>query len=409
MTLRIRDITNIVAGGQKDPRFSANREYDGHEQVVCLEDEEAGFLAFIGVHSTNLGEALGGCRYRTDYRSADEAITDVLRLSRGMTYKNAMAGLALGGGKAVIMGPPGQPKPGPDFMDLLARGVESLKGRYVTAEDMNTSEEDMMRIWQTVPHVCGIPLAKVAADRFLKGFDLSTLPGANPSPYTAHGTLAGIRAAVRHRLGRETLEGVTVAVKGAGGAVGSVLCGLLHREGARLIISDWDGNPAAQARLADIAGRYGAKISASAEIMAEEADVFAPCAKGADINDETIALLKAKIVAGCANNVLAEPRHADALHERGILYAPDYVINAGGVICAGMQHLWLAHPGAYAVPTHDEIMRRTREIGDTLARLFRLAESRDRNTADVADSMAREAFGDSMAHHHHGDCVVAAA
>lgn len=403
MVFRTEDITSILAGGQKDPRFAANGEYDGHEQVIFAEDPDIGFKAFIAVHNTARGPALGGCRYNLSYVSDDDAITDVLRLSKGMTYKNSLAGLDLGGGKSVIVGVPGHAKPTADMMKALGRAVESLKGAYVTAEDMNTGEAEMMAAWSETKYVTGIPLANVAAAQFPAGFDPATLPDANPSPYTAQGTYWGIRAAVKHKLGRDDLKGVTVAVKGAAGAVGSTLCGLLHENGAALVVADMDLNEhtpeklkdvarRAQEKLAALAGKYGAKVVSADDIMTVQADVYAPCARGGDINDGTIATLKAGIVAGCANNVLEQPRHAQALHEHGILYAPDYAINAGGVICAGMQHLWHAHPDQYPVPTHKGILERVEHIYDVLLEIFDRARREGRNTAAVADALSEEGF-----------------
>ncbi len=389
----IEDITDILSGQRADPRFAANPEYAGHEKVIFAQDPSIGFKAFIAVHNTRRGPGLGGCRYRSDYAGDDEAVTDVLRLSKGMTYKNAMAGLDLGGGKAVIFGPAGQDKPTSVMMSALGRAVQSLNGLYVTAEDMNTTERDMETVMAETSYVCGIPLAKTpAAARFPAGFDPASLPGANPSPYTAYGTLEGIRAAVRHRLGRDDLKGVRAAVKGAAGAVGSDLCRMLHERGAKLTVSDRDGHGPSQDRLAALAKRYGAAVTASAEIMAADADVFAPCAGGADLDDRTIPLLKAKAVAGCANNVLAAPRHAAMLRERNILYAPDYVINAGGVICVGEQYLWQAHPDRYPVPTHQGILNRVSRIHAVLLEVFARADQEGRDTASVADAISEERF-----------------
>jgi leucine dehydrogenase len=390
--LVLEDITPILAGLRSDPRFAANREYASHEKILFASDKASGLRAFIAVHNTNRGPALGGCRYYNAYADDNAAITDVLRLSRGMTYKNAVAGLDLGGGKCVVFGPKGQDRPTPAMMRALGRAVQSLGGAYVTAEDMNTSEADMEAVLEETPYVSGVPFARFAGTLLPAGFDMSSLPGANPSPYTAYGTYAGIRAAVHHKMQQDSLQGVTVAVKGAAGAVASELCRLLHADGARLIVSDWDGNAPAQARLTLLADLYGARITTSARIMEEAADVYAPCARGGDLDDLAIPLLKAGIVAGCANNVLAEPRHAEALKARGILYAPDYVINAGGVICAGTQYLWRANPGRHPLPTHKEVLGRAGDIYGTLLEIFRRADSENRNTAAIADRLAEERF-----------------
>ncbi len=392
MTLTIQDITAALAGEGQHTQFKNNIEYDEHEKIICAVDPEIGFKAFIAIHNTSRGPALGGCRYRTDYKSDQDALTDVLRLSKGMTYKNAMADLDLGGGKAVIVGTPEHEKPTPDMMQALGRAVDSLDGLYVTAEDMNTSESDMEIVWKETKHVSGIALKKIAAEKFPEDFDTSTLPSANPSPYTAYGTLMGIKAAVHHKMGRDTLKGVKVAIKGACGSVGSELCRLLHQEGADLIISDWDRNEKMQARLAEIATQYNAKMVLSADIMKEESDVYAPCAKGAGINDQTVHELNTKIVAGCANNVLAETRHADVLRQRDILYAPDYVINAGGVICVAIQYLWLTHPEQYPIPTHEIAVEKAEKIYDVLIGIFQRADRKDRDTASIADQIACEKF-----------------
>ena len=403
MALTIENITDILAGKKKDARFRANAEYDAHEQVIFAEDPEIKFKAFIAVHNTVRGQALGGCRYSLSYAGDDEAITDVLRLSKGMTYKNSLAGLDLGGGKAVIVGAEGFAKPTEAMMRALGKAVESLKGKYVTAEDMNTGEHDMLAVWQETKHVSGIPLATVAAQQFPAGFDAATLPDANPSPYTAIGTFWGIKAAVKHKTGRSDLNGISVAVKGAAGAVASELCRLLHQDGAHLIVADMDLNDRtpeklrvvaakAQEKLAALSAKYGAEIVSSDEIMSVDALVYAPCARGGDVNDASIGTLAAKIIAGCANNVLEAPRHAQMLHDRGVLYAPDYAINAGGVICAGVQHLWHASPGKYPVPSDAAVIDRAKHIYDVLLEIFSRAEKENRNTALVADAMAEEGF-----------------
>lgn len=396
-SLKIEDITAILAGKKADPRFAASPHYQDHEQVVYAEDETIGFRAFIAIHNTHRGPALGGCRYRTDYADGNEAITDVLRLSRGMTYKNAMANLDLGGGKGVVLGPKGQDKPTEAMMRALGKVVHSLGGRYVTAEDMNTGERDMEFVFEETPYVSGIPFSVFAGEMLPEGFDQSTLPGANPSPYTAYGTYIGIKACVKHRVGNDSLKGVTIAVKGAAGAVGADLCRMLHKDGAILTMSDWDGNENAQDRLKKLAAECGnAKIVTSADIMKEDVDVYAPCARGADLDDGTIATLKAKIIAGCANNVLEQARHANMLRDKGVLYAPDYVINAGGVICAGTQYLWRMNPDRYPIPTHNEVLERVGGIYNVLLSVFERADREGRDTASVADRVSEERFGASQ-------------
>jgi leucine dehydrogenase len=282
----------------------------GHEQVVFCHDKATGLKAIIGIHDTTLGPALGGTRM-WDYTSDEDALVDVLRLSRGMTYKAACAGLNLGGGKAVIIGDAKKIKSEALFR-AFGRFVNSLGGRYITAEDVNINVNDM---------------EKVAAEtRFVTG--ISSRPGGSgdPSPVTAWGVYSGIRAAVKHRLGKDSLHGMKVAIQGVG-AVGKYLCGYLAKDLVKLVVTDVD-----PAKVEYAVKEFGATAVRESEIYGADVDVFAPCALGAILNDETIPMLKAKIVAGGANNQLKDERHGSALVERKILYAPDYVINAGGLI-----------------------------------------------------------------------------
>lgn len=294
----------------------------GHEKVVRFEDHDTGLRAFIGVHSTRLGASLGGCRF-WNYNSEDEALTDVLRLSRGMTYKNAVAGLPLGGGKSVLMASDAVME-GPAraaMFESFGRAVETLRGSYVTAEDVGTRESDMEAIARATTHVCGLPAAKEKV-------------GGNPSPITAHGIFCGIRATAKHALGTDDLKGVRVAMQGLGN-VGYALARELHEAGAKLIVTDINKQAVDSA-----AEEFGAKPVALEDIYAQEAEIFSPCALGATLSDATIPLLKAKAVAGGANNQLAqEDRHDTMLADRNILYAPDYVINAGGVIFVAAEYL----------------------------------------------------------------------
>jgi leucine dehydrogenase len=295
------------------------------------------------------------------YESEQDAIRDVLRLSRAMTYKNAMADLPLGGGKAVILCDPRRAK-SERLLRAFGRFVESLGGRYITAEDVGVSVADMEIVARETRHVAGRSLGRAA--------------GGDPSPFTARGVLLGIGAAIRHRLGRESLAGLRVAVQGVG-HVGLHLCRLLYEKGADLFVSDVDRTAVERA-----VTETGAKAVSAADIFREDVDVFAPCALGAALNDRTIRLLRAKIVAGAANNQLAEPRHAMALAERDVLYAPDYVINAGGIINV-----------AEEISGHYELARvlgRVERIGETLTRVFRRASESGEDTASVADAMARE-------------------
>ncbi|NDE16340.1 Glu/Leu/Phe/Val dehydrogenase [bacterium] len=283
----------------------------GHEQVVFCHDKASGLKAIIGIHDTTLGPALGGTRM-WDYASDEDALVDVLRLSRGMTYKAACAGLNLGGGKAVIIGDAKKIKSEALFR-AFGRFVNSLGGRYITAEDVNINVNDIEQV--------------AAETRFVTG--ISSRPGGSgdPSPVTAWGVYSGIRAAVKHRLGKDSLHGMRVAVQGVG-AVGKYLCGYLAKDMVKLVVTDVD-----PAKVDYAVKEFGATAVRDTDIYSADVDVFAPCALGAIINDETIPLLKAKIVAGGANNqLLNEERHGSALVERNILYAPDYVINAAGLI-----------------------------------------------------------------------------
>lgn len=281
-----------------------------YEQLVFCHDKATGLRAIIALHDTTLGPALGGCRMYP-YETEEEAVVDVLRLARGMTYKAAASGLNLGGGKSVIIGDPGRDK-SEELFRSFGRYLETLGGRYIVAEDVGTSTEDMEYIRIETSHVVGV--------------DVTHGGSGDPSPFTALGVLQGMRACVEEVFGTPSLEGRTVAVQGLG-HVGGSLCRLLDKEGANLIVADVD--PEAVRRVVE---KFGAKAVEPEEILFVPCDVFAPCALGAVVNDETLPDLQCSIIAGGANNVLHEPRHGEALVERGILYAPDYVINAGGLI-----------------------------------------------------------------------------
>ena len=397
MTLEIEDITDILAGRRHDARFTAHADFDGHEKVIYAEDPDIGFRAFIAVHNTARGPALGGCRYWSRYSSDEEAVSDVLRLSRGMTYKNAVAGLALGGGKSVIIGKPGTRQPSAEVMQALGIAVNSLGGLYVTAEDVGTSVQHILIARGRTPYVAGVPLTALCEENIPASLDKAAVPHADPSPYTAYGTYMAIKAAARHRLKTESLKGLRVSVKGYG-HVAQVLCGYLAQDGAQLIISD-----ISEAARRQIVEDFGAEalLPEGQDIMAVKADIYVPCALGGDIHDASIPLLVlagVKIVAGCANNQLKAPHHADELARAHILYAPDYVANAGGVIAAGLQYLWMVKPRDQAFPTHQNIMARVGDIGQTLAQIFTQAEVAQQNTAVVADSQGREAFGVRAGH-----------
>ena len=283
----------------------------GHEQVVFCHDRATGLKAIIAIHDTTLGPALGGTRM-WDYANTDAALFDVLRLSRGMTYKAACAGLNLGGGKAVIIGDAKKIKSEALFR-AFGRFVNSLGGRYITAEDVNINVNDIEQVASETAYVTGV----------------TSRPGGSgdPSPVTAWGVFHGIRASVRQRLGKDSIKGLKVAVQGCG-AVGRYLCQYLHEAGAQLVVSDID-NEKVQA----LVSAHGAKAVEGHAIYGVDADVFAPCALGAIVNDETIPMFKFPIIAGGANNqLLDEHKHGKILREKNILYAPDYVINAGGLI-----------------------------------------------------------------------------
>jgi len=334
-------------------------EYRGHERVMLAHDPETGLQALIGGHSTARGPALGGGRVRS-YESEDAALTDVLRLSRGMTFKNAVANLPLGGGKTVVMASKDRPKT-TAMMAALGRAIEDLSGKYLTAEDVGTSPADMTAIASGTSHVAGLSPAEGGMG--------------DPSPSTALGVFLGLKAAVKHRLQREDLTGLTVAVQGLG-HVGFGLAKHLHEAGARLVVADIN-----QAALDKAAAEFGAKIVGTGDIYGVDCDVFAPCALGAVINAETRKVLQARVIAGAANNQLATDADGDALDQAGILYAPDYVINAGGVI-----QIW----GDYYKVSRSEIETRVGGIGHTLAEIFERAEREGTTTAKAADALAHQ-------------------
>ncbi|MHC4136066.1 MAG: Glu/Leu/Phe/Val dehydrogenase dimerization domain-containing protein [Planctomycetota bacterium] len=284
-------------------------ECPGYEKVVHCDDPDSGLKAYISVHDTTLGPALGGMRM-WPYLSEQEAFTDVIRLSAGMTYKSAVAETGLGGGKAVIIGNPKTDKSEALFR-AMGRFVEVLGGLYTTAEDVGTNVQDMVTVRQETTHVTGLPR------------DMNS--SGDPSPYTAIGVYMGILACVE-KLGGSDLKGVRIAIQGCGN-VARFLCGHLAEAGAELIVTD-----IVHDKVQLMIDKHGAKPASPEEIYDIECDVFCPCALGAVINDDTIPRLKCKIVAGGANNVLLSEEHGDRLRERGILYAPDFVINAGGII-----------------------------------------------------------------------------
>ena len=283
-----------------------------HEKVLFINNEKAGLKAIIAVHNTNLGPAIGGCRL-FPYASYDDALFDVLRLSRGMSHKNAVAGLPHGGGKGVIIADPSQKTEA--MFEAFGEAVNNLGGDYITAEDVNTDCDDALIMMRKTKHICGLPMNS-----------------GDPSPFTARGVWQGIRATAKVALGRDDLEGLTIAVQGLG-KVGWDLCRHLHESGAKLIIANRSNKEMAEKAIAE----FGAKIVATEEIYAQECDIFSPNAMGAILNPTTIPQLKCKAVAGGANNQILDIASGEALKARGIFYAPDFVINGGGVINAAAE------------------------------------------------------------------------
>jgi leucine dehydrogenase len=337
------------------------REFDGHELVAFGHDEFTGLRAVVAIHSTALGPAAGGCRMWA-YGSTDEAVTDALRLSRGMSYKNAMAGLPFGGGKSVIIGDPRRRKT-PELFEAFGRFVDSLAGRYITAEDVGTTMTDMESVSRATRFVAGL---RREAGTF----------GGDPSPKTALGVYLGIKSAAKFRLGRNDLAGMAVAVQGVGG-VGYHLCRLLSAEGARLHVADVRSE--AVDRVCD---EMGAQPVPTETVLFEEVDVVAPCALGAVLSPATIARLRARVVAGAANNQLAEDTDGLLLHLAGILYAPDYVINAGGIISVAREYFGGSSEAQVTTEIHG--------IAARLTEIFERARRENRPTNAVADQLARE-------------------
>jgi len=340
-------------------------DFDEHEGVHLFTDNASGLQAIVAVHSTALGPAAGGVRF-WHYGSTDGAITDALRLSRGMSYKNAMAGLELGGGKGVVLAD----RPGATITEeqlrAFGRAVESLNGRYVTAEDVGMSEARMKVIAEETRYVSGLPVASGAA-------------GGDPGPYTAHGVYLGVKAAAKRGLGTDTMAGVRVAIQGVG-SVGGGLARLLAKDGAVLTLADVNADRA-QALAAELGG---AAVSADV-ILSTDADIVSPNALGAILTEESIPTLGAKIVAGGANNQLATRADYARLHEAGILYAPDYVINAGGIINVGLEYLGQGDEA--------EVMARISRIPERLEQVWDESERTGQPAAEVADRIAQRLIG----------------
>ncbi len=339
-------------------------DFDDHEDIHMFRDPGSGLSAIIAIHSTHLGPAAGGARF-WHYADSTRAITDALRLSRGMSFKNAMAGLPMGGGKAVILADETNIKT-PKMLRAFGRAIESLGGRYVTAEDVGMSDEDMVVIGTETRHVAGLPVASGEA-------------GGDPGPYTALGVFLGVKAAVKRGLGQDSVNGVHVAIQGVG-SVGGGLARLLAAEGARLTLADVE-----TARAAALAEELGGETVAPAAILEVEADVVSPCALGAILDEASIAALRCKVVAGGANNQLARQSDGRRIYDRGILFAPDYVINAGGIINVGLEYLGQGN--------REDVEARISHIPARLEQVWDESEASGDPAADVADRIAQRLIG----------------
>ena len=339
--------------------FELISQYGDHEQIILCNNKDVGLKAIIAIHNTLLGPALGGTRM-WNYKSEDEAMIDVLRLSKGMTYKASAAGLNLGGGKAVIIGDSKTQK-SEGLFRAFGRFVNSLNGRYITAEDVGTTVRDMEYIFNETPWVTGIP----------KAFGGS----GDPSPYTAHGVFMGIQASIKEKFSVTSTKNMRIAVQGLGN-VGSNLVEYLAKEGALLTVADIDSE-----KVKRICETYGAKAASPEDIVSAECDVFAPCAMGAIVNDQSISKIKAKVICGGANNQLAEGRHGQALRELGILYAPDYVANAGGLM-----NVFVELEGY----SPDRAFDKTRMVYDNLLQVFAISKAQNIATNMAADTLAEE-------------------
>ena len=339
-------------------------DFDDHEAVHFIANEECGLKAIIAVHSTHLGPAAGGARF-WHYAKDEDALVDALRLSRGMSYKNAMAGLPLGGGKSVLLANQERSK-SPDLLHAFGKAVGQLGGRYVTAEDVGMSVADMIEVRRTTEFVAGLPNS---------GGDV----GGDPGPHTSLGVFLGIKAAVKRALGKDSLSGLHIALQGAGSVATGVA---LHAcaEGAKLSIADVD-----EAKAHKLADATGGKVVGTDQILGLEADVLSPCALGAILDEASIAALRVPVVAGGANNQLATPEDGPRLQQRGILYAPDYVINAGGIINVCTEYL--------ADGDASLVRERIEGIPVRLEQIWSESEQSGRDPASVADAMAQRLIG----------------
>ena len=349
--------------------FWTEPDYDDHELVELVRDPKSGLTAIIAVHSSHLGPGAGGTRF-WHYAEPKNAMRDALRLSRGMSYKNAMAGLPMGGGKAVILADENGNKTS-EMLAAFGDAVDGLGGKYVTAEDVGITVEDMVAVNQRTDYVSGLPVEEGEA-------------GGNPGPFTALGIYLGIKAAVRHKLGRDSVEGVHVALQGIG-SVGGGVARLLAKDGAKLTLADIDTD-GAQA----LGKELGADVVAPDAIMSVGCDVFSPNALGAILNEEGIARLDCAIVAGGANNQLAREGNGAMLAQRGILYAPDYVINAGGIISVTMEYLCRREDAPCDI---NEVRKRIALIPERLTQIWQDSEASDSSPDRVADAMAQKLIG----------------
>lgn len=357
------DLLNANELHKVDPVFG-QLSFDGHEQVVFCNDKDTGLKAIIGIHNTVLGPALGGTRM-WNYANEWEALNDVLRLSRGMSFKSSISGLNLGGGKAVIIGDAKTQKT-PELMRKFGEYVNSLSGKYITAEDVGMETKDMDTVREVTQYVTGISEEKGGSG--------------NPSPITAYGVFMGLKAATKYRFGTDNLEGKKVLVQGIG-HVGEVLVQHLTESGAIVTIADINED-----RLQQVGSKYGAKIYTGADLYSAEVDIYAPCALGATINDDTIHKIQAKVIAGAANNQLAnEVVHGTILKDKGILYAPDFLINAGGVINVYSE---------LANLTRAQVMEKTENIYNTSLEIFKFAETNNITTHQAAMSIAQKRIDD---------------
>jgi leucine dehydrogenase len=350
--------------------FWIEPDYDDHELVQLVRDRASGLTAIIALHSTHLGPGAGGTRF-WHYADPKDAMRDALRLSRGMSYKNAMAGLPMGGGKAVILANKDRTKT-PEMLEAFGEAVEALGGAYVTAEDVGIGEADMVAVSRRTQYVTGLPVEGEGT------------AGGDPGPFTAMGIYHGIKAAVRHKLGKDSVNGVHVAVQGAG-SVGGGVARLLAKDGAKLTLSDINMD-----RAATLADELGADTAAPDAIMSVSCDVFSPNALGAILDDEGIARLDASIVAGAANNQLARAHHGQMLAERGILYAPDYVINAGGIISVTLEYLARRDKAPCDI---NEVRKRIAQIPGRLDEIWQESDASGVSPDVVADRMAQKLIG----------------